>query len=440
MTAMLVNYQNWLYELQGTAQKLHPAEFPLLAELSGVIKAEGGVVKYDPQFERMTKAMDGNRDIFHGSQFRFPLMLAGMQAGGAVSESGTWNVPIPIDTNKATGNLKRILQPLAVSIDVERDSKDGDTSAMSIVENYVGEAYKAVARIENDMLHGNGDALLANVASATGSGTLVVDVGTGANFDQLTPGRVVDILTRSNGANPGNGLRRKIASVSRSGGTVTFDTAQQASDGNSGNITFSANEGIYIPGSYGSANAIQGLGQAVATTGTFEGINKATVAQWQGVDATPSSAQPLSDTLLDDAVYRLRGNGVGASDFGIAHPKTVDLYKASKLSQVRLDPKEVVVPSGFAGIEYQGADRPFPILKDLAAPRGRCRLVLKKAVKLYGDEKGPAFLDDDGSMWRFFSRQLVKEADLLDRVEFAVMDCAKLATIGNATTSLTEAA
>lgn len=440
MTALLTNYQNWLYELQGTAQKLHPAEFPLLAELSGVIKAEGGVVKYDPQFERMTKAMDGNRDIFHGSQFRFPLMLAGMQAGGAVAESGTWNVPIPIDTNKATGNLKRILQPLAVSIDVERDSKDGDTSAMSIVENYVGEAYKAVARIENDMLHGNGDALLANVASATGSGTLVVDVGTGANFDQLTPGRVVDILTRSNGANPGNGLRRKIASVSRSGGTVTFDTAQQASDGNSGNITFSANEGIYIPGSYGSANAIQGLGQAVATTGTFEGINKATVAQWQGVDATPSSAQPLSDTLLDDAVYRLRGNGVGASDFGIAHPKTVDLYKASKLSQVRLDPKEVVVPSGFAGIEYQGADRPFPILKDLAAPRGRCRLVLKKAVKLYGDEKGPAFLDDDGSMWRFFSRQLVKEADLLDRVEFAVMDCAKLATIGNATTSLTEAA
>ena len=440
MTALLTNYQNWLYELQGTAQKLHPAEFPLLAELSGVIKAEGGVVKYDPQFERMTRAMDGNRDVFHGSQFRFPLMLAGMQAGGAVAESGTWNVPIPIDTSKATGNLKRILQPLAVSIDVERDSKRGDTSAMSIVENYVGEAYKAVARIENDMLHGNGDALLCNVASATGSGTLVVDVGTSAPWDQLTPGRVVDILTRSNGANPGNGKRRKIASVSRSGGTVTFSTTLQASDGDSGNITFSANEGIYIAGSYGSGNAIQGLGQAVATTGTFEAIDKATVAQWQGVDATPSSAQPLSDTLLDDAVYRLRGNGVGASDFGIAHPKTVDLYKASKLSQVRLDPKEVVAPSGFAGIEYQGADRPFPILKDLAAPRGRCRLVYKKAVKLYGDDKGPGFIDDDGSMWRFFSRQLVKEADLLDRVEFAVMDCAKLATIGNATTSLTEAA
>jgi hypothetical protein len=61
--------------------------------------------------------------------------------------------------------------------------------------------------------------------------------------------------------------------VSKSGGTVTFSTTAVASDGGSGNITFSSNEGIYITGSYG--NAMQGLQQACATSGTFEGIDKA---------------------------------------------------------------------------------------------------------------------------------------------------------------------
>lgn len=443
--AGLTNYQNWLYELQGEAQKLFPAEFVLLALLSGVIREDGGYIKYDQQYERFTRPMDGNREFFDGASVRFPLMLAGLPAGGNPSEGGTWNAPAPIDTSKANVNLGRVLQPMAISLDLERDSKSGATSAMSAVENYIGEAYKAAARIENDELHGGtnaigtgtGSELLANVTSAAGSPGLTVPVGVGANFDQLTPGRVLDVLTRSTGANPGAGLRRKIVSTSRSAGTVLFDTNLVASDGGSGNITFTANEGLYIPGSYG--NGIQSISQAVQTTGTFEGVAKGTVQQWQGIDATPSTAQALSDQVLDNAVYLLRGQGVGASDFGIAHPKVIDLYKQGKVSLSRLDPKEVVVPAGFAGIEYQGADRPFPLLKDLAAPRGVLRLIVRDSMRLYGDHVGPAFIDDDGAMWRFFTRNLFKEADLYDRVQLCVKACNKLATIGNATTLLTEA-
>jgi hypothetical protein len=370
-------------------------------------------------------------------------MLAGLPAGGTVSESTTWNAPGPIDTAKANVNLANVLQPVGISIPLDRDSRGGSTSAMQAVENYIGEAYKAAARIENDMLHGNGDGLLANVASATGSPGLTIPVvaanliGSGANFDQLTVGRWIDVLTRTTGANPGNGLRRKITAISRSGATITVSTVQQASDGQGGNVTFSATEGIYITGSWNTA--VQGLTQAVAVSGTFEGIDKAAVAQWQGVDATPAVSAALADATLDNAGYLLRGNGVGASDFGIAHPKTVDPYKAGKTSLVRLDPHEIVVPAGFAGISYQGADRPFPILKDLASPRGVCRLVLRSAVQLYGDSTGPAFIDDDGAMWRFFSRNLVKEGDMLDRVQACFKACNRLATIGNATTVLTEA-
>jgi hypothetical protein len=201
--AGLVNYQNWLYEMQGEAQQLFAAEFVLLAMLSGVIREDGGFIKYDPSYARFTRPMDGNREVFDGASIRFPLQLAGLQAGGNPSESGTWNAPAPIDTSKANVNLGRILQPLAISLDLERDSKSGSTSAMSAVEMYISEAYKAAARILNDELHGGTNAigtgtdssLLATVTSATGSPGLTVPVGTGANFDQLTPGRVLDLLT-----------------------------------------------------------------------------------------------------------------------------------------------------------------------------------------------------------------------------------------------------
>jgi hypothetical protein len=53
------------------------------------------------------------------------------------------------------------------------------------------------------------------------------------------------------------------------------------------------------------------------------------VAQWQGV-AVNAGSTILSDDWLDTAIYYLRGNGAGAADFGIAHPLTVDPYKASK--------------------------------------------------------------------------------------------------------------
>jgi hypothetical protein len=145
------------------------------------------------------------------------------------------------------------------------------------------------------------------------------------------------------------------------------------------------------------------------------------VQQWQGVQTTATAA--LSDVVLDNAAYLARGNGAGWHDFGIAHPKVVDLYKQQKTSQVRYDTQETTVKSGFSGIIYQGADKPYPIVKDLSAPRQMCRLVRKDGLQLYGNEVGPKFIDDDGTIWRFFNRTTAKEADLLDRTQLAVKAC-----------------
>jgi hypothetical protein len=435
----LSNYQNFLTELMVGQQIVFGFEHPLLSELTG-LQRDGADSQYvftrDPNQQRFTAAMDVGKDVFHGKQLTVPLQLNDISSQ-AIAEKATFPVVAAFDTSQAIYNLVSRVTALSVTKELEDDAKDGSTAAMEAVAAYTQSAYRAHARLDNDFLHGSAvgttatNGLYFNVASAAGSPGLTIPV-TGANMDQLTPGRIVTILTRSTGANPGNGLRRKILSTVRTVGaeTITVDTNAYASDGSSGNVTFSANEGVYVDTAVvGSATpAPFGLGSVCATSGTVGGINKASVAQWQGINQSGASA-PLSDDLIDNIIYLLRGNGVGAPDFAIAHPLTVDPYKASKISLVRVDMQTVTLKSGFQGIVYQGADREFPILKDLAGPRKTCRFVYKQSLRLYGRSSGPVFIDDDGSRFRFFTRTTEKEADLYDRWQLVARDCGKNAEL-----------
>jgi hypothetical protein len=437
----LSGYQNWLTEMMISRQLTFAVEYPALAQMSGALPKGG----YDPTVQRYTRGMAelaGDRDTFHGKQISVPLQLNDVPGATGMADGGTFAANAPFDTNKAVINLADTGQPIGITLDADRDSRNGSTSAMNAIEALVESAYRGLARVENDFIHGTGDSLLVKVNSSTGSGSLVVDVGTSnVPWDQLTPGRVVSILTRSNGADPGNGKRRKIASIQKSAGTVTFATAAVASDGGSGNITFSSAEGIYIDSSYG--HAAQGLGQATANSTTFEGIDQSAVAQWQAQDATPSATAALSDEILDNATYLLRGAGCPLTDlYGLAHKKVLDLYKQSKQSQVLYNAEADMIEmrSGTRAITYTGTDAPVPLISDLNAPRGVLRLVGSDAVQLYGDEVGPSFINDDGHTWRFTSRATVKEAWLYDRWQLGVKNAAHLCTIGNGTTKLTEAA
>lgn len=439
--SLLTNYQNWLTEMMVDLQQTFSLEYPLLAHLSGALPNGG----YDPTVQRYTRGMAelaGDRETYHGKQVSIPIQLNEVPGGAGVGEGSTFPANSPFDTNKATLNLVENVQSFGISLPLDRDSRNGSTSAMSAVEAYTNSAYRGLARIENDFLNGTGDSLLVKVNSSTGSGSLIVDVGTtNVPWDQLTPGRVVTIATRSNGADPGSGKRRKIASIQKTAGTVTFATAAVASDGGSGNITFSSSEGIYIDSSYG--HAVQGIGQAVSNSTTFEGIDQTAVAQWAAQDGTPATASILSDEILDNATYLLRGAGADLTNvFGILHKKVVDPYKQGKMSQVlyNADADMVQMRSGTRAITYTGSDAPIPLITDLSAARGVARLVDQTAVQLYGDGVGPGFIDDDGNTFRFTSRAAIKEAWLYDRWQFGVKNASRLCTIGNATTKLTEAA
>lgn len=416
-------WSEYLFEMQGRVQAVYSSDHPWLAELNG----------YDSDSEkaggRFTKDFDRNRTTFSGSQVRHTIDPYGMQAGGWVAQTGTWNVPVPPESEQVTLTLKRFVQPFSLTIDVERDSLNNSNA--KAVARHVMKAREAVARNENIAFLGDGTGLLATVTGGTSPG-LTLSVS-GVNWNVMLPGLVIDVLTRSNGADPGAGLRRKIASVSRttaSTGTITLSTTQQASDGGSGNVTFSANEGFYISGSYG--NVAQGLDQASATSGTFEGLAK-TNEFWKGTDGRNGdiATLPLSDSMLDAAVIEGRRWGVGSWDFGLGDQGAINLYKQSKLALVHYKSDESKIKSGFKGILYDGADKPIPLIKEPAHTSGKVHLIRKSDFVLYGDEVGPAFLNDDGAMWRRFSRTLEKEADLLDRVEMGVVSCNSITFLAN---------
>jgi hypothetical protein len=299
----------------------------------------------------------------------------------------------------------------------------------------IDQARSATARIENFQMLGDGTGLVAMITDSATS--LTTTVATTSNFDVLLPGTVWDCLTASTGADPGQGLRRKIDSVVESTGVITWSTTQQASDGGTGNIVHAATTGIYIPGSWSNGSAgtdsapgalcAQGLEQVIATTGTFESIDKAAAGNgfWQGTDgrAGDTTSLPLSVQMMDAAVRRGRRAGLGKWDFAVGDPACIDLLKQTLYASVRYDAQVSTLKSGFSGIVYDGADAPFPLIKDPMAPKLGIKLIDKASFQLYGDNPGPTFLQDDGSVWRRFNRNLTKEADFLDRWQLGVGKC-----------------
>ncbi len=384
------------------------------------------------EIDRTTKdsGPNQNREIFSGNQVRVPLLPYPHQGGGFVTESGTWNVPIAQATDKATISMARYVMPVSVTPDLLMTSLNN--AAAQAMATLVKTARVGMARDENTALNGDGTGLVASVASGASPGLTLVfgSAAAPANADELYPGRVLDILTRSSGADPGNGKRRLIStSTDNNDGTVTvvLDTASQASDGGSGNVTFSANEGAYLPGSYG--NVCQGLQQVLATTGTFEGINKANAAYWQGTDGRggTTTTQPLTTSMLDGAVRRIWSTGVKSPSFWIGDPAAIDLFKQGLYSQSRWAGQTGTLATGFSGVSYNDQI----LIAEHQHKRGSVTGVHKEDLQMYGFQPGPDFLDDDGAMFRRFARSLPKEFDLVDWYQMGALKCATHVFLNN---------
>lgn len=402
------NLDDLLYELRVPMQKNYRKQHVLLAELKRLAPME---------------VFDG------GSKARIPIVLSSLQGGGNPGETGTINVPQNFNTAKAIFTLQNVVFPIGITLDAEEDSMDNSAAAALALQ--VEEARNGLAETVNDQFNAAG-AELAAITGGTSPGLTVQVSKTLTNFDRLYPGRVVDILTKATGADAGQGKRRKIDSIdeSVSPSTITFATAQTASDGGSGSITFSASSSIYVAGVYTTTanNALQAIHDIASASGTFQSINRATVAGWKAVDGRNGDtvSKMLTDTLMDAAVRRGRRNGGFAWTFAMGEPAVIDGYKQSKYALVRINPKPVMLSSGFKGIEYDGAQGTLPLIPEDRFTRKKLVLVPTADIAIYHGRKhasGPDFVQDDGGMWRRFSRALPKEAWLRDKLQLAAKRC-----------------
>jgi hypothetical protein len=361
---------------------------------------------------------------WNGKQITIPVVRAPQQGGQFIGETSTLNTTQVLDHEQA--NIKTAIVELAVSFStqlIKQSQNVGDTSWVAVASRKMDDAEKAIARLVNEGMCGAGDALLAAVTSNSGSPSLTVPVGTAANFYQLYAGRIVDVKTRSNGADPGAGLLRKIASYDDAAGNVLFETTSYG--GGSGTITFSANEGIYVQGSY--SNPMQGFMQATATSGTFQGLNKASVFEWQGTDASPAAATDPSLAVFDRAERKAYQKSGTTPDFYLCDPAVVDKYQQSFASAARWQGAEAQLATGFTGVEY----RKKVLLPEFDMAPKTAGGVFKEDIQIYTLDDGPSWDDLTGAIYQRFNRQLPVEAWMVWMLQLGFYRCNSQVKVGN---------
>jgi hypothetical protein len=362
---------------------------------------------------------DTKKSNFMGLTVRVPLLFAPKQGTGGVAQTGTLNVARQLDDRAAYITMARVTHSIELSEDLLRAVDNRDWAyAGSALKLHMDQAEVAMSRVENEMLNGAGNALLATVSSATTNSTTVY-IGTTANFYQNYVGRIVDALIISTGATVS--LGRTIVGSSETAGTVTLDAV----------VTATTGSGLFIEGTYG--NAVQGIRQAMATSGTFQGVDLAATPQFQSVDGRGgvSAAADLSMSIMDGAYRRAAGqSGSGSGktpDFWLGDPAAIDKFGQGLVSQFRWQPKITRLNTGWEGIDYRGT----PLIPEFDQPAGELVGVNKKALTLYSySQKGPEWDDRTGSKFQRFSRSLPAEAWLVDFLQLGIHDPRGIVRVG----------
>jgi len=340
------------------------------------------------------------RTNFNGLQVRVPLLLTLKQGTGGLAQTGTVNVARQLDDKAAFIAMSRVAHAVEISLDLIKAIDDKQYAvAGDILKLHMDQAEVAMSRVENEMLTGEGTGNLAQTNSATTNSTSVY-IPASSNFYQLYPGRIVDLYQTG-----GTSVSTSRTIVSVAATSVVLDAAVTATTGTA----------IYIEGTFG--NAIQGIRQPFATSGTFEGIDLGTVVGFRGIDGRgTTAAADLSMPIMDGCFRRVMQASGKAPDLWIGDPASIDRFGQSLVTQFRWQPKIVRLDTGWEGIDYRGT----PLIPEFDLPAGELYGINKSGLTIYSYGQGPAWDDMTGGRFQRFSRTLPVEAWLLDFLQLGI--------------------
>lgn len=350
---------------------------------------------------------------WHGKQVTIPIFLAPQQGTSMITESATLTAPYAVETDQAVINSAIIALAISFSTQVMNQAKGDENSWAEVLPTKMERAEAVFGRVINEQFCGTGALLAALTAGATSA---TQTVGTSANWYQLYPGRRVDVLTRSTGVPVASGEGLKINSIDRAAGTVTFSSS----------ITATNLEGVYIQGSYG--NSLHGLGDAVATTGEFEGINKSTVDAWQGTDASPAAPADPAMAHFDHAERLVMERSGSTPSFYITSPGVIDKYSQGLITYVRWAGETGQLATGWTGVKYRNK----LLIPEFDMPAKTAYGVSLEDMAIYTLDDGPDWDDLTGSMFqRFGTRSLPVEAWLVWMLQLGFHRCNSFVKIGS---------
>ena len=351
-----------------------------------------------------------------GNKIAWPLKLNRRQGSGTINaDGGTLNAAIPMNWDQATIDTTTLHETLGIGGKAAKAARGGANSWVNIISDGLTDVVESVKWTLDVMSHLNSDSLLASVTSASSGASTTVTVGTSANFTYLQPGTVVDFLVRSSGAT--FSLARKIESVDEAAGTIVVDSA----------IDTLTTHGLYFQGSWD--NPMQGLKTAAATTGAtaFEGIIKNNVPAWRGIDKSPTSADHLTEARLDSLE---RAMLIDVPHIYMGDPAVLDDYKHSFGAQAQWAGGTDTLATGWEYTTYHGKRLIYDKHAELGAVY---RIPTNGDIKYVSRDKGPHWIDDDGSMWRHTARTLDKEAWYVWDIQLCFKRCNVIGRIGNLT-------
>lgn len=343
---------------------------------------------------------------WNGLKIEIPIILSPfLQGAQAVTESGTMGLHYPEDTAKATVTTGIIAQTISLTTQLMNQLKAGSAiadgedprNAVDALKFKIQRAEKSIVQLANECAVGAGDGLLAAI---TGAGAAnILTVGTAANFYLLYPHRIIDVRNRTTGADVA--VKRKITSVDPAAGTVTVDGAV---------ITSATTDGIYIvnTGILGANNAAppQGFNQVFGTTGTFEGIDRATTPDWRGTDGSPAGATDPTKSVFDLAERKVYAACGDVPDWYAVDPAVAAKYGDLYMDRVRWIMPKVKLDTGFEGYSYKGK-----ALLEMYEVAAKTALgPFKDDIRIYTLDDGPDWDEQTGSMWQRFGRTLPIEA------------------------------
>lgn len=361
-------------------------------------------------------------EMFDGSKVKIPLILAPQQGTGFTTEQGTLNTPRPLDTSVVNVDSGIAHVTLSFTTKAKLAAKGDEQSWINLVPDKMRMAEEGLRRTINESFLGSGTALIA-ACTATNTNSTTVTVGTGANFYQLYSKRYCDFKTRANGVDVATtngsgatGIGRQIVSTNAAAGTLVVDVA----------ISTTAADGIYYEGSYG--NAIQGLSQAAAATGTFQTVDKAANQFWQGTVASPAAANTNPTMGVMARAERLAAQNSGVTpDFYIGDPAVIDQYELTMAIQARWAGESGTLETGWEGIKYRNK----VLVRDFDSPPNQLIGVRKEDVKIYTRDNGPDWDETDGSMFKRFARALPFECWLVWMLQLGFQRCVSQVLVGN---------